>query len=127
MKSCCFSCCKEGTFVQDKSCCKFDIPNPTTDLTQTLYETNEYCELHATGSIMLCSSPVNGALGPQHIIVNFRLGPTVFETVIVNQGVCFLFTKRNFTAIDIVFPHVSATDQHYMGEFCIMPRYPVGN
>jgi hypothetical protein len=129
VESCCFSCCREETFVQDQLCCKFDVPASAAAVTQTVYETNvSPCKLVVSGNIMLCSAP----FASQTVTVTFLRGTTPVETATITPGICFTFTKSNFTAIQLTFPSsgattVPTTTPHWIGDVCVTPRYPVGN
>jgi hypothetical protein len=75
---------------------------------------------------MLCTAPIPGAV----VTVNFYLGSTLMETATINPGICFTFTKSNFTMIQLSFPATAGatgTTPHWIGDFCVTPRYPVGN
>jgi hypothetical protein len=127
VNDCCFSCCEEEVFVQDKICSDFNItPTAGVAVSQDVFRTNvNPGTLFASGTIRLDTAPAGSTF-----VVNWRLGGptgTIVETDTLVAGSSISFTKTGFDTIQVVgtASALGATTPNFAGELCITPRYPI--
>jgi hypothetical protein len=121
---CCFSCCCDKEFVQDKLCCEFRLTTETLTQIYTANSTGTCGGIFASGAIKNC--------GPTPLVVQFLRGVnatgsdgTLVRTLSIPSGGCGTFTVSGFDVIQVIATGATP-DNPGIGELCITPRYRIG-
>ncbi|HHK5564573.1 TPA: DUF3992 domain-containing protein [Bacillus thuringiensis] len=111
MRSSSLSCCSNKTLVQDQVCTDWSITGAGT---QIVYTNNITQEVYGSGYVKY-------DVGANPITVDFLVGATVVDTIIVQPQSSGTFTVRYFTTVRITTTGTTVNQ----GEFCITVRYPI--
>jgi hypothetical protein len=115
---CCFNCCFDKDFVQDKVCCEWKaLSSPAELIRRAIFINQLKCPFVTSGFVKYDCGIPGSQIGVRFLINGTQIG----DPITLDEGGCLTFTATRFDEIQIVLPATGPAT--FEGEICVTPRY----